>query len=136
MNRPRITQQGFTAVELLITLFVAAAFLIAGYQLFTVVIRDGGATRAEAKAANYAYDRLRRFEAFAENPCVAKASSYNNTPVTVDGLTDAKLTVLYSCPNPSAPSLTMVNVVLTYNNPPQTVKFTSYINGNYVPPAD
>jgi len=35
-------QAGFSAVELLITLFVAAAFLVAGYSLYNVVIKDGG----------------------------------------------------------------------------------------------
>ena len=32
---------GFTAVELLITLFVASIFLFTGYQLYAQVIRDG-----------------------------------------------------------------------------------------------
>ena len=38
MIHARPSNAGFTAVELLITLFVAAAFIIAGYQLFNIVI--------------------------------------------------------------------------------------------------
>ena len=41
----RFSTAGFTAVELLVTLFVAAAFLLAGYQLFNFVIRDGSKNR-------------------------------------------------------------------------------------------
>ena len=65
----RSQQSGFTAVELLITLFVAAAFIVAGYQLFNIVMKDGGETRAESRAGNVAYDYLRRYTDAATNPC-------------------------------------------------------------------
>ncbi len=121
-------ESGFTAVELLITLFVAAAFLIAGYQLFSVVVRDGGATRAESRASNIAYDYLRTYEAQATVPCTAQSPATNN-PITVEGVVDATLTVAITCPNASTPDMSKVEVTIQYNNPREQVKHANYVNG-------
>lgn len=121
-------QSGFTAVELLITLFVAAAFLIAAYQLFNVVIRDGGQARAESRAGNIAYDYLRQYTSQAYNPCVA----YNplvNSPITVSGITNARLSVSITCPEYTVDSVSKVEVSITYNTPTQTVKYATYTPG-------
>lgn len=53
-------EQGFSAVELLITLFVGVAFVATGYQLYSVVTKDGGDVRFRARASNLAYENLRR----------------------------------------------------------------------------
>ncbi|MNH49902.1 hypothetical protein D3C87_1701760 [compost metagenome] len=54
------SQQGFSAVELLITLFVAVAFIATGYQLYSTIVKDGGEARFRARASNLAYENLRR----------------------------------------------------------------------------
>lgn len=59
MNRAS-SQQGFSAVELLITLFVAVAFIATGYQLYSTIVKDGGEARFRARASNLAYENLRR----------------------------------------------------------------------------
>lgn len=123
------TTPGFTAVELLVTLFVAAAFLIAGYQLFSVVIRDGGQTRAESKAGNVAYDYLRRYAPQATNPCTA-STPLNNSAVTVSGLIGTTVTVTITCPNPSTPALSKIEATIAYNSPQQTVRYATYTNGS------
>lgn len=123
------SQSGFTAIELLITLFVAAAFLIAGYQLFNVVIKDGGQARAESRAGNVAYDYLRRYAPQAVNPCVA-STPLTNSPVAVDGLSNVSISVVISCPpGLTVPGLSKVEVTITYNDPPQTLKFSTFTNG-------
>jgi Tfp pilus assembly protein PilE len=125
----RQEQSGFTAVELLITLFVAAAFLIAGYQLFNVVIKDGGQARAESTAGNVAYDYLRRYAPEATNPCTA-GTVLNNADVTVDGLSNAKITVAISCPpGYGTTGLSKVEATITYNTPQQTAKYSTFTNG-------
>ena len=45
-------QSGFTAVELLITLFIAVAFIATGYQLYTAILKDSAETRNQANASN------------------------------------------------------------------------------------
>ena len=123
----RVHQEGFTAVELLVTLFIAAAFLIAGYQLFSVVVRDGGATRAEAKAANVAYDYLRKYAPSATNPC-SSVTLENNTAITVEGLVDTRITVTAACANSVTNTLSKLEATVTYNNPQETVRYATYVN--------
>lgn len=127
----RITQKqsGFTAVELLITLFVAAAFLIASYQLFNLIIRDGGAARAESRAGNVAYDYMRRYIGNATNPCTT-LNPLNNAPITVDGLIATTVSVAITCPlSASANTVSKVEVTVKYNMPEQTVKYATFSSG-------
>lgn len=125
-------QSGFTAVELLITLFVAAAFLIAGFQLFNVVIRDGGNARAESRAGNVAYDYLRRYASQTTNPCRA-AIPVNGESVDVSGLSNVKMSILISCPPYSTTNLSRIEAVIQYNNPQQTVRYATYATGSQTP---
>jgi Tfp pilus assembly protein PilE len=106
---------GFTAVELLTTLFVAAAFLVAGYQLFNVVMKDSGEARLESSVSNVAYDYLRRYTASATNPCTASTPLTNQT-VAITDFSDvtASLSVVISCPQASTPSLSKIEVTVTY----------------------
>ncbi len=127
MMHSRRLDDGFTAVELLITLFVAAAFIIAGYQLFNVVIKDGGETRAESRAANIAYDYLRRYSDSATNPCVPSSPITNQT-VTVDELVNVRITVAITCPQPQTTSLSKVDATITYNTPSSTVHYATYVD--------
>jgi len=121
-------ESGFTAVELLITLFVAAAFLIASYQLFNLVIKDGGAIRAQSRAANVAYDYMRRYAASTPTvPCVA-STPLNTSPITVDGLSNVTITVTVTCPLAITNSLSKVESVITYNAPPQTVRYATFVS--------
>lgn len=126
MNRRR-NQSGFSAVELLITLFVAAAFLIAGYQLFNVVIKDGGETRAEAKASNIAYDYLRRYSNAATNPCTSQ-TALANLPITVQDLVDVSISVNISCPQTDTPTLSKVEAIVTYGDASSTVRYATFVD--------
>jgi len=124
----RSTQSGFTAVELLITLFVAAAFLIAGYQLFNVVIRDGGQTRAESRAANIAYDYMRQFAASSVTvPCTA-SEPLTDAVVPVEGLTNVNISISISCLPDAINSLSKIEATVDYNTPQQTVTYATYSN--------
>ena len=127
MTRTR-NQAGFTAVELLITLFVAAAFLIASYQLFNLVIKDGGATRAESRASNIAYDYLRQYASSATTiPCTA-STPLNNAPLSIDGLTSVTITIAVTCLPDAINSLSKVEATINYNNPSQTIKYALYVS--------
>jgi Tfp pilus assembly protein PilE len=116
---------GFTAVELLITLFVAAAFLMAGYQLYAAVIKVGGKTRAQSRVSNAAYDYLQRYKSTVVNPCVA-STPLSNQPITITGVSNATITVTISCPYSSNMSLSKVIVTVNYNNPPQVISEATY----------
>lgn len=121
-------QSGFTAVELLITLFVAAAFLIAAYQLFNVVIRDGGLARGETRAGNVAYDYLRRYAGVTTNPCTA-STPLSNYGINVSGLTNTAVTVAVTCPYSATTTMSKIEATITYNNPQETVTYSTYSYG-------
>lgn len=123
-------QSGFTAVELLITLFVAAAFLIAAYQLFNLVIKDGGATRSESRAANVAYDYLRQYAASSTTiPCTA-STPLNNASLNVDGLTDVTISIRVTCLPDAINSLSKVEAEIDYNNPQQVIKYATFTSSS------
>ena len=121
-----IKQNGFTAVELLVTLFVAATFLAAGYQLYMLATKDGGETRAKSKANNVAYDYLQQYKAKATAPCTTTPSLVA-TPITVDGLTNVTVAVDISCPYTATTSVSKISVTIKYNTPQKTI-----INATYV----
>lgn len=119
-------ESGFTIVELIITLFVAVAFLVAGYQLYNVIIKDGGQTRAQSRASNVAYDYLRRYSASVSFPCVA-TTPVNAASINVSGLSAVTVTVDITCPQPSLTSLSEVTVTVNYNNPVATMVYSTYV---------
>jgi Tfp pilus assembly protein PilE len=122
----REKQSGFTAVELLITLFVAAAFLIASYQLFNLVIKDGGATRAESRAANIAYDYLRQYAASSITIPCTESQPLSDAALTVEGLSSVTISINITCLPDTIDSLSKVEAIISYNNPVQTVKYATY----------
>ncbi len=107
---------GFTIIELLVTLFVAAIFLIAGYQIYTTVIRTDGQTKAQVIAQNTAQDYLERYRTSVPSPCVA-STPLTNSPITVAGLVNVTISVTVSCPKSGAIStLSKIDVLLQYGN--------------------
>ena len=122
-------QGGFSAVELLITLFVAAAFIATGYQLYSIIVKNGGEVRAQAKASNIAYDNMRRYASLTATPCVATAAPTPTPTIPAgSGLSNATITVTISCPYASALSISKVQVSVKYNTPQQEVVHAIYVN--------
>jgi prepilin-type N-terminal cleavage/methylation domain-containing protein len=119
-------QSGFSAVELLITLFIAAAFIATSYQLYSIIIKDGGEARQQAKASNIAYDNLRRYAPQATSPC----SVFTPTPtptIPTGSLPSATITVSITCPYGTSVSVTKVQVSVTYGTPQKEVVHAIYV---------
>jgi prepilin-type N-terminal cleavage/methylation domain-containing protein len=119
MNTPTSTNEsikGFSAVELLVTLFIAVIFLAAGYSLYGAIVSNSAATRHRAQADNIAYEYLRRYESTVTNPCVT-TTPLNNAAVTGDsgiGLPSPTVTVNITCPNSTVTLLSLVKVTIGY----------------------
>lgn len=116
MSTPRHTQAGFSAAELLITLFIAAAFVATAYQLYSVIIKDGGDTRSLARASNIAYDNLRRYSPLATNPCTTQSPSLV-LPSNPD-LEAPTGSVSITCPYASS-ATSKIEVIVEYGLSPQ-----------------
>lgn len=121
-------QSGFSAVELLITLFIAAAFIGTGYQLFSVVTQNGESARQKAKASNIAYDNLRRYSPQATNPCTAVTPSPSPSIPSDSGLPNASISVSITCPYGTSVGLTKVTATVTYGNPQESVVHVLFVN--------
>lgn len=121
-------QAGFTAVELLVTLFIAAAFIATGYQLYSVVIADGGTALQQAQATNIAYDNLRRYSSEVTNPCSVVTPTPTPTIPAGTSLTNPSITVAITCPYTTSLNLSMVTVTVTYGIPQKQVVHALFIN--------
>lgn len=126
MSYPARIEQGFSAVELLISLFIAATFIFMGYQLFSVVLKDGNVARLRSRAGNVAYENLQRYAANATAPCTVLAPI---TPSPPTDLPAASVSVTYSCPYGTASKTTRVEAVVTYGfeSPQQQVTEVIYV---------
>lgn len=125
---------GFTAVELMITLFIAALFLVSGYQLYNIIIKDGGQTRSQARASNVAYDYLQRYKSnptFIKSSCVVPAVQ---TPLTnsssIPNLSNVTVTVTITCPFGTASPVSKILVTVSYNTPQQVISNATYATSN------
>ena len=126
--KKHVIQSGFTIAELLITLFIAATFLTAGYQIYAAVIRDGGLARAESRASNVAYEYLRRYSATVSNPCAA-SSPLVNSAITVSKLSSVTVSVDITCPYTATTSISKVTVTVLYNTPQAKVTYATLVKG-------
>jgi prepilin-type N-terminal cleavage/methylation domain-containing protein len=122
MSAPTKNQQGFTAVELLITLIIAAVFMFAGFQLYTQVTRDGTDANKSAVVSSKVNERLRRqanqTTAALPGGCVAA-----NLPATI--LTPATETV------PGVGTVTYTTTLRCSSNPVTIDVFLIKIDGSY-----
>jgi prepilin-type N-terminal cleavage/methylation domain-containing protein len=109
-------EQGFTAVELLITLIIASVFLFAGYQLFTQVTRDGSSANRDAELSSIAYERMRKaaLDASTASPsgCAAASEGVTTTNEAITGIGTVTFKVTIDCPYSTTPgSLTDIFLV-------------------------
>lgn len=125
----RASQEGFTVIELLITLFIAVAFLVSGWQLYSLIIRDGGNSRMQARASNVAYEYIRKYSSTAQTPC-KQQSPLTASPITVDGLGNATVSVAVTCPNANTSAISKVTVTVSYSaaSGTETVSESTFIN--------
>lgn len=116
-------QSGFSAVELLITLFIASIFLFAGYQLYTQVLKDGSDAGKTAQISNLTYERMRAKAAevteSASAGCAAVNETTSNETITVSGFSSVSYNIAVDCPYSNTGALSdlfYVRVTTTYND--------------------
>lgn len=131
MSQPSQSQQGFTAIELLITLFVAAAFLATGFGLYSAIIARGGDSRDLAIANNYAYSDLRTLAASTPTCDTNVLPTVTTTTPTITGLVNPTVTETTSAPHgcPWSGNIMSVQVTVAYgpSNNRQEVNHALYV---------
>jgi prepilin-type N-terminal cleavage/methylation domain-containing protein len=111
-------QQGFSAIELLITLFVAVIFFMAGYQLYAMIMKDGGEARRQSTAYNTLRQYMQKYKSTVGTTCAA-STPIDHSWVNVSGLSSTSLTVDIQCPYGTTSVVSKVVVTLYYGSNPQ-----------------
>jgi prepilin-type N-terminal cleavage/methylation domain-containing protein len=133
--RNKSKQSGFSAVELLITLLIAAIFLISGFELYAAIIKNGADARRLASAGSVITDYIQRYKSTATNPCTAQ-TPLTNSSITVFGLPNVTITVAINCPYNSGSytaettpqTVSEIVATLKYGTPQQIVSNATYVS--------
>jgi prepilin-type N-terminal cleavage/methylation domain-containing protein len=126
ITRRKTSQNGFSAVELMITLIIASIFLFSGYQLYVQVTRDGADADRTAKLSNILYERVKKEAALvtaqAPTGCAA-ANEKDNTPgvaENISGIGSVTFITIVDCPYSTTPGnltdIFYVRIEATYSN--------------------
>ncbi len=105
--------QGFTTVEVLVTLFIIGFFLAAGYQAYSLVVSGTHESRTQNEASNVAYAELRRLAGTVGTTCSAStptASIPSGSTLPAPQSISAQIT----CPFGTTSKISLVTVSLTY----------------------
>lgn len=121
-------EDGFSAAELLVALFIGAVLILAAYQLFSVVTGDGAASRQRAVASNLAYQNLRVNTARVGLTCTARTTT--PAPPTGTGLINPSISVQSTCPFGTSSAITKVQVTVRYGSPQLGVTHAMYATKN------
>lgn len=113
---------GFSTVELLISLFVAAAFIGSAFQLFSVVMKDSNDARLRATASRYVNSTIQERTNSINSPCNNPLPSTVNVNIPTSELPQATATVVFSCPYGTSSKTTRIRVVVSYGTPVQQVQ--------------
>ena len=109
---------GFSTVELLVSLFVAAIFLATGYELYSMIIHDGGESRAQARASNAAYEYLlkrKKDSTMILATCASHTENDIDASSIASGLSNPKIDLVITCPNlTETPAISNIKITLKY----------------------
>ncbi len=125
-STPHTRLVGFTAVELLVTLFVAALALASGYQLYAAVIKQDGDTRAETAAGFAAYEKVKQYSIDATTPCTP-STPVDDANFTLFEQQKSRLVVTITCPNLALPNMSKVTATISYDTPEKTVTHSTFV---------
>lgn len=130
------SESGLSAVELLITLFIAAIFLMAGYLLWGFTVQGSAEASQSSIASNIAYDYAKQYRvttgcsSSTPTPVVTPALVTNATPTNAAGIPNPKISVTATCSQALYDlKMVLITSTVTYgNNPVKTVSHAVYAN--------
>ena len=129
-------RDGLTTVELMVTLFVAALFILSGYQLYNAVNLRAGNSREMSEASNIAYRILREqaiydssFTKDTSSTCPS-SSTLSPTPTLPANTLPNPVVSVYRCYVDTNSDLQRVTVQIEYGNdtPKRKVIHATYVS--------
>jgi len=64
----KILEQGFTTLEILVTIIIASMFIITFFEMFTDIVKSNGTITRHVIADDFAYSKLKKYTASSNNP--------------------------------------------------------------------
>lgn len=116
---------GFSIVELLVTLFIASAFLFIGYKLYSLIINDVGDSRSRTLASTSSYEYIQSTKSYATSPCTEQVI-HNGSPITIEGLSNVTVSSFISCPYSDNTSISKISVEIRYNEPQKVIRNATF----------
>lgn len=110
--------EGFTATELMVTLFVGVLLVISGYQLYSLVNLRAASSRNMAEASNIGYEVLRSEGRPSSPVTVACSSPESSHPAQEVNRTSSRLGLTITirrCVPFTGSSLVRATVTVVYN---------------------
>ena len=109
-------RQGFTTVELLVSIVVGVLLLGSGYQLYLVATKDSGDAQRQSRANAAAYDLLRQAQSKVTRPCATIPNLSGLTTPSYANLPEMNATTTISCPYILHPNVSQITTTVTYKN--------------------
>lgn len=133
---------GFTIVELLITIIVAALFVTMFYQMFVVLVQMNADARRNTQASDLAYSNMRRYPTVVSTGLACVDSTTITSLIPAGGSPTTAIDPVYPELGPVAEQVTaqfpygcsvnynLIKLVSTvkYNNGTATLSHATYIN--------
>ncbi|MEO5948792.1 MAG: hypothetical protein ABIP74_00110 [Candidatus Saccharimonas sp.] len=124
----KITQPGFSAVEVLVTVIVGVVFIGAISQMYSVVMSDAATVRNRATASALAYTQARTALTTLSSTCAPSSSTITPSatlpkPISMSTVVDCPYTATYA-----NAQLSRITVSVTYgpSSPQEKVKHVLY----------
>lgn len=128
-------QSGFTVVELLVTIIVAALFVGIFYNMFVILVGVNASARNISQSSDLAYSNMRRYPTAASTALSCSGSSTNLLNVTgVDssypelGTITETVTASYPYGCTAVYDVIKLVSVVTYGSNSKKVSYATYVN--------
>ncbi len=127
-------QQGFTVVEMLVTVIVSATFVFMFYQLFISSTRLSDIARRDAVAAEVAYSNLKKYPTAASvtglaactSPSPTNTITTNNSYPDIGDVTETIVSSYpFACTNPD---IIKLESSVTYKGGANRISYVVYLN--------
>lgn len=128
---------GFTIVEMMVTLFVGSLLIAVFYQLFVSIVQYGSDSRYDSTASGIVSQTLRKYPTTYSvsntTNCTAGSTPIEILPSNEQSGTDTTIgsytkSLRASCPYTASPTITLLQATVSYNNGTKSVSQAVYVN--------
>ena len=76
-------EQGFTTLEILVTVIIASMFIITFFEMFTDIVKSNGTITRHVIADDFAYSKLKKYTASSNSPNIWFVCTTNSDALVI-----------------------------------------------------